>query len=145
MEALQNTPFGWKAWSKENSPISVSTDSFDSSQHERDAMLQVIGFLITENKSLKLENQKLKEARLNHDSKVKLKEADTQLKLKKSQQVPHHGIQKGTVRFSKSLKKLNFHSNGQSREINIGRVCTRCNLRHVNTKHCPALGKKCHR
>ena len=41
METLQNTPFGCKAWSKENTPISVSPDSFDSSQHDREAMSQV--------------------------------------------------------------------------------------------------------
>ena len=32
MEALQNTPFGCKAWSKENTPISVSPDSLVSPQ-----------------------------------------------------------------------------------------------------------------
>ena len=136
MEALQSTPSGFKAWSKGNTPISVSPDSFDSSQNERDAMLQVIGFLITENKSLKLENQKLKKARKNFDSQEKLKGADTQLKLKEAQQEPQLRKRMDMVEFSKANRSI--------KEVSIGKVCNSCNLRHVNTKDCPALCKKCH-
>ena len=145
METLQNTPFGFKVWSKGNTPISVSPESFDNSQHERDAMLQVIGFLITENKSLKLENIKLKEGRRNYDSQVKLQEADkqlklkeavTQLKLKEAQQESQHRKRMDTIQFSKPNRSI--------KEVSIGKVCNSCNLRHVNTKDCPALCKKCH-
>ena len=57
MEALQNPPFGYKAWSRSNTPISTSPDnSAESSMHDKDAMLQIIASLIKDNQTLKTEN-----------------------------------------------------------------------------------------
>ena len=61
MEALQNPPFGYKAWSRSNTPIPTSTDFiFGSTKHDRDAMLLVISNLIKENQTLKTENSLLR-------------------------------------------------------------------------------------
>ena len=61
MEAFQNTPIGYEAWSRSNTPISTSPDnSAESSMHDRDAMLLIIASLIQENQSIKSENTLLK-------------------------------------------------------------------------------------
>ena len=78
MAALKEEPIGYEAWSRSNTPISaVSPDNpdiiFDSSKHDRDAMLQVIATLIAETRSLKSENKQLK-AKLNYDRQGKLEE-----------------------------------------------------------------------
>ena len=61
MEALRNKPIGYKAWSRSNTPILLPPDDLlDSSMRDRDAMLLLILNLITENQSLKSENNLLR-------------------------------------------------------------------------------------
>ena len=66
----------------------------DSSKHDRDAMLQIIGSLITENQMIKLENQQLKD-KLDYDRQRKLEEA---------RQEPIYRKNKDALQFSRLTK-----------------------------------------
>ena len=128
MEALRNPPFGYEAWSRSNTPISVSPDNpdfiFGSSKHDRDAMFRIIGTLITENQTLKLENQQLKH-KLKYDRQRKLEKAHQEPKCRKS----HDTVQ--LSRSTKSaLKACNYcrqvHRYGFSFCKAFGAVCSYC-------------------
>ena len=74
----------------------------DSSKHDRDAMLQIIGSLIMENQMLKLENQQLKD-KVDYDHQRKLEEAQKEPCPKKSND---------SVQFSKlTIKSMNVIQN----------------------------------